>query len=110
MEPTVAAIFAAAAANAVMLLGGFALWLGYRTRRAERLEQREREWAQHLIAPVEARLAALTHVVNGVAVEVERVAEAQRRLASSGQPPVPAVSSARPESPRGHVPRVVTPH
>ena len=36
MEPSVAAIVAATAANAVVLLGGFGLWLAYRTRRAER--------------------------------------------------------------------------
>ena len=109
MEPTVAAIFAAAAANAIVVLGGFALWLGHRTRRAERLEQRERERAQQFLAPVEARLAEITRALDVVAVEVERVAEAQRYLATREQPPTPPLPPRRlgPSGPGG---RIVTPH
>lgn len=109
MEPSTAAIVAAVAANAVVVLGGFALWLAHRTRRAERLEQRERERAQLYLGPVEARLAELARGVEAIAVEVERVAEAQRYLVARGQLPVapPALTGpARPDS----APRIVTPH
>lgn len=105
MEPTAAAIVAAVAANAIVVLGGFALWLAHRTRRAERLEQRERERAQLYLGPVEARLAELTRAVDTIAVEVERVAEAQRYLVGREQPPVAPLPA-----PRGSAPRVVTPH
>jgi len=102
VEPSVAAIIAAAAANAVVLLGGFALWLAYRTRRAERLEERERERAQLYLGPVEARLTELARGVDAIAVEVERVAETQRYLLARGQPQV--------SPPPLAAPRTVTPH
>jgi hypothetical protein len=67
MDPSATAIVAAVAANAVVLLGSFALWLAHRTRRAERLEQRERERAQLYLGPVEARLAELARAVDAIA-------------------------------------------
>src|SRR5215208_344847 len=101
MEPTAVAIVAGAAANAVVLLGGLALWFGYRARRAQRPEQPER-----LNGSLEARLAELTRAVEVVAVEVERLGEAQRYLALQGRaagasPPADAPAPAR---------RIVTPH
>jgi len=109
MEPSTAAIVAAAAANAVVLLGGFALWLAHRTRRAERLEQRERERAQLYLGPVEARLAELARGMDAIAVEVERVAEAQRYLVARGQPAVAPQPLTAP-APTVSAPRTVTPH
>jgi len=102
VEPSVAAIIAAAAANAVVLLGGFALWLAYRTRRAERLEERERERALPNALAVEHRFDQLQQSVDAIAVEVERVAETQRYLLARGQPQV--------SPPPLAAPRTVTPH
>ena len=109
MDPSATAIVAAVAANAVVLLGSFALWLAHRTRRAERLEQRERERAQLYLGPVEARLAELAQAVDAIAVEVERVAEAQRYLLERGQPPVAPLPLTSPASPVSAT-RTVTPH
>ncbi len=105
MEPTVVAILAATATNGLVVFGGFALWLGYRMRRLERLEQLERP--QQRPDLLEARLAELTRAVDVLAVEVERMAEAQRYLALRGEPGAPA-PSAEPSTRPG--PRMVTPH
>ena len=106
MESTTVAILAGTAANAVVTLGGLALWLAYRTRRIERVERVERP--QRLLEPIEARLAELTRAVEVVTVEVERIAEAQRYLMRQGQqsgmPPRLEPPSA------GPTPRTVTPH
>ncbi len=102
MEPTTVAILAATAANAVVLLGGLALWLGYRARRVPRPEQPER-----LSASLEARLAELARAVDVIAVEVERIGEAQRYLMLQRQGS--AQLERAPEQAPGQG-RVVTPH
>lgn len=111
MEPTAIAIVAGAAANAVVVLGGLALWLGYRARRIERRERLERlerlEDRQRLLEPIETRLADLTRAVEAIAVEIERISEAQRFLTRLGQ----ASSAPRLEQPSATpAPRIVTPH
>ena|SRR5688572_25731046 len=108
MEPTTVAILAATAANAIVALGAFGLWLGYRTRRLERRERLELERSRRLLEPVEARLAELARGVDAIAVEVERVAQAQQYLAGL----MPTGGSARLDSPVATTPkpRIVTPH
>ena len=107
MEPTTVAILAATAANAVVVLGALGLWLGYRTRRIERREQLELERSRRLLEPVEARLVELTRGVDAIAIEVERVAQAQRYLAGLMPTGGPARLDSPPATPR---PRIVTPH
>ena len=105
MEPSTIAIIAGTTANAVIVLGGFALWLSYRTRRIERSLSQERP--HDLLARIDARLDELTRAVDVVAVEVERVAEAQRYLALHGQ----TGATLPPVDPPGRPgPRSVTPH
>lgn len=75
MQSTTVAILAVAAANAVVVLGGVSLWLGYRVRRAEHQPQ-----PQQLGSALEARLAEISRTVDTIAVEEERIGEAQRYL------------------------------
>ena len=98
MQPVTAAIVAATAANAIVILGGLFLWLSYRSRRA-----REQENPQAILGLVEARLEELTRAVEVVAVEVERLGEAQRYLAAQDRS-----GTARPADPQAG--RVITPH
>ena len=102
MEPTIVAILAGTAANAVVVLGGLALWFGYRAHRAKRPERLER-----LTDSLEARLAELTRAIDVIAVEVERIAEAQRYLTMQGRSGA-ALPTDTPTPPTGR--RIVTPH
>ena len=107
MEPTTVAVLAGVFANAVIVVAGFSIWLGYRARRAER-EERLLEETRRVLAPIEARLADLTRAVETIAIEVERLGEAQR-YAVLRSPAGPVLEAAS-EPPPVPVRRTATPH
>ena len=69
------AILAGIAANSLIAAGTISMWLGYRARRGPRSDQ-----VAALGERLEARLAELTRSVDAIALEVERIGEAQRYL------------------------------
>jgi outer membrane murein-binding lipoprotein Lpp len=67
------ALLAGAAVDAVIMLGGLAVWLVVRGRRGTR-----REHMSKVVERLDSRLAELTRAIDAIAAEVERIGETQR--------------------------------